>query len=273
MRGLEEKNWRASVVAAGLLVVVAFALSTSAISTTSQDDAEPSQQRVAFEWQGSNIHLLISDAFVSAGYPEHEASELATQAVEELRILSPAEERSGADPPDVIFDWRKSNLHLIFSDAFASIGVPQREASVLATQAFMEMIGVTAKPGDLQPLGEDCWVYPVRVIYCDGGQKKSVRKYLNGLCREDLNSLFVVPVCGSGEAPWFTMTKSSSCGDPDPPAGTCVWVGKKGAGKWVPCDWVDYDCDCFDEADPIDCGEIEIQCADQFNGPTGCPEC
>jgi hypothetical protein len=270
---LKEKNWWASFVMAGLLVVVAFALSTSATSMTAQDDGQPSHEPVAFEWQKSNIHLLISDAFESAGHPKHEASELATQAIEELRILSPAEERAGADPPDVIFEWRKSNLHLILADAFVSAGYPEREAVELATHAIVQIMGITPGEGEMQPLGEDCWVYPVRVIYCDGGQKKSVRKYLSGLCWEDLGSACLLPVCDTGEIPWFTLTKSSTCDEPDPPAGTCVWIGATGDGKWVPCDWLDYDCDCFDEADPIDCGEIEIECGDEFDGPSGCPQC
>lgn len=245
-------------VAALVAVLVGASPATRPQAPLPQDSERP-----ILNWQDSNPHAVLTEAFEVVGFDRQDASDAATAVMVTMGLRQ--EHLKDGKPP---LDWKNSNLHALLYTAFVARGYEHRPASELASKAVAAMTGRALE-------GTECWAYLTEMIYCENGQKKKVKLYTNGLCVENVLDVWdcgPVPECTGGDVLWLEMGLSGECELP-PPSESCVYVRWHENGQWVPCEDLDIDCDCFDETTQADCDRIGFHCADNLGGPAGCPDC
>lgn len=259
--------WKVPFVSGGALAaLIATSLSlahleadATASPTTSIDATAtpPWPNNIPLDVEKSDPHLVLVDAFQVAGLEENEATEKVDEIFDEVF-------GSGDEPR---LDWQRSSPHLVIYDAFIAADYSEEVAVELASMAMRTFHGKSAIPtGEALQGLEECHVYRITIIWCDGaGEQRRIRRYIGKNCWDNLISTcgLTNATCAVGQKVVYTFSLAPGCIDG---VSGCVWIDR-GSLTWVDCEHANIlDCECIE-----DCEDAGYTCCDVLDGCDGCP--
>ena len=256
-----------------LLSTAVFALGVAAVVRAAGQVDEVSEQVTPPQLQvDSDPGAILFYEFLHSGWGQQDAAVLSLRAADILNgnEVEPFEPQEPT-PDDAVLLSPDSDPLAILYWAFRHSGHSAEVAANYAWRGQRRMLDIEPEDPDLDSTLTACQVYPVNLVFCENGDRKSMRSFIAAPCWENKLAdcgLLSVPLCPVGEAAWRTVDFDGCDSLP------CSWMTVDSLIQ-VPCSYSSLDCD---RISALDCGNLGshdccnlISACSEIENP--CPEC
>lgn len=207
--------------------------------------------------------------FHNSGWSGDDSSELAKRSIDRLRgrPAEPFEPSEQTSAGSTLLEPDSDPLAILYW-AFLYSGHSPETSSNYTERIRRRVLGIEPEDpdSDFTPR-TNCQVYPITIMYCENGQRKSKLTWIDAPCWEMSAPLCPaqLPQCPNNETLWYTLNLPCS-------EFPCSWV-RVGVMTEVDCVITTVDCECFE----LDCEDVpNPQCCPlrgcgQIGAP--CPDC